>query len=62
MENPDKPIGSYNYLSIKERNQVLIEWNRTSSPFPSERCLHELFEEQVMAQPDAIALEFEGKV
>ncbi|KYC88117.1 non-ribosomal peptide synthetase [Bacillus amyloliquefaciens] len=61
MENPDKPIGSYNYLSIKERNQVLIEWNRTSSPFPSERCLHELFEEQVMAQPDAIALEFEGE-
>ncbi|MFK4467820.1 amino acid adenylation domain-containing protein [Bacillus sp. RC252] len=61
IENPHKPIGSYNYLANKERNQVLIEWNRTSSSFPSERCLHELFEEQAMTNPEAIALEFEGE-
>ena len=30
-------------------------WNDTRVPFP-DRCVHELFEEQAMARPDAIAL------
>ncbi|MCR8936092.1 amino acid adenylation domain-containing protein [Brevibacillus laterosporus] len=60
MRNPRAPIGSYCYLSEKERNQVLIDWNRTKAPYPEERCLHEIFEAQVNAHPDSVALEFEG--
>ncbi|WP_139488131.1 non-ribosomal peptide synthetase [Brevibacillus dissolubilis] len=61
IANPSAPIGSYSYLSEAERNQVLIGWNQTKAPFPSERCLHDFFEEHASAHPEAIALEYDGK-
>lgn len=39
-----------------ERNRMLLDWNDTKRPFPSEFCVHELFEEQVARTPDAVAL------
>ncbi|MES1260290.1 MAG: amino acid adenylation domain-containing protein, partial [Acidobacteriota bacterium] len=46
-------------LSEEERGRVLYEWNRTEADYPRERCVHELFEEQVKKTPDAVAVEFE---
>jgi amino acid adenylation domain-containing protein len=43
-------------LSESERRQVLAEWNATEADYPKEKCLHELFEEQVEKSPEAIAL------
>jgi amino acid adenylation domain-containing protein len=43
-------------LTPEERELVLGEWNETAAPYPQERCLHELFEEQVDRTPDAIAV------
>ena len=34
-------------LPERERRQVLYEWNETEVEYPRERCIHELFEEQV---------------
>ena len=48
-------------LTIAERQQLLVEWNRTEAPYPRDRCLHQLFEEQVDRAPDAIAVVFEDK-
>ena len=45
-------------LTKAERHQVLVEWNRTESEYPRQRCIHQLFEEQVRKQPQAIALAF----
>lgn len=39
-----------------ERRRLLTEWNGTAEPAPDDRCLPELFEEQVRARPDAIAV------
>ena len=39
-----------------ERHQVLVEWNATERPYPSDRCVHELFEEQVARTPAAVAV------
>ena len=39
-----------------ERHQVLVEWNATERPYPSGRCVHELFEEQVARTPAAVAV------
>jgi len=48
-------------LSRAERRQLLYEWNDTKRPFPSEKCIHELFEEQVEKTPEAVALAFENE-
>ena len=43
----------------KERQQVLYEWNATEAEYPRDRCVHELFEEQVEKTPDAVAVVYE---
>ncbi|WP_257386260.1 non-ribosomal peptide synthetase [Tahibacter caeni] len=53
----DPTVDRMEWLSAEERYQVVDGWNATARPFPQNRCLHELFERQVVATPDAIALE-----
>ena len=48
-------------LTEAERRQILVEWNDTAADYPKDKCIHQLFEEQVERTPDAIALEFEDK-
>jgi amino acid adenylation domain-containing protein len=48
-------------LPAAERHQLLVEWNATETEYPSHRCVHELFEEQVERTPDATAVVFEDK-
>ena len=38
-----------------------MEWNRTEVSYPKDRCLHELFEEQVERTPEAVAVVFEDE-
>ena len=59
LENPDRPISEMALLREPERRQVLMEWNDTSSCFPSDTCIQELFEEQVKRTPDALAVVYE---
>ena len=47
-------------LGDSERQQILCEWNRTDVEFPRDKCIHQMFEEQVARSPDAIALVFEN--
>ncbi len=58
-ENPDRPISNLPMLAPEEREQILVEWNRTSQPFP-QSTVHELFEAQARKTPEAVAVEFEG--
>ncbi|MFD7941388.1 hypothetical protein ACFV4T_43995, partial [Streptomyces sp. NPDC059755] len=51
------PAPEAEVLSERERHQVLVEWNRTEHFEPA--TLPELFEAQVEATPDNIAVEFE---
>jgi amino acid adenylation domain-containing protein/non-ribosomal peptide synthase protein (TIGR01720 family) len=46
-------------LPEDERRQLLEEWNETEADYPKERCVHELFEEQVQRSPEAAALSYE---
>lgn len=48
-------------LSEDERRLVVEKWNRTSVPFPSTECLHQLFEIQALRTPAACAVEQGGK-
>ena len=38
-----------------------MEWNRTEREYP-ERCVHELFEEQVERKPEAVAVVYGKRV
>ena len=46
-------------LTETERHQVLYEWNATEREYPRDKCVHELFEEQVRRSPEATAVVFE---
>jgi len=48
-------------LTASERHHLLYTWNNTQADFPQDRCIHELFEEQVAKSPDAIAVVFEDQ-
>ncbi|MBY0573831.1 MAG: amino acid adenylation domain-containing protein [Undibacterium sp.] len=48
-------------LPPEERHRLLVEWNDTTVAYPRELCIHELFEQQVAFNPDAIALTYEGQ-
>ena len=54
--SPSKAVSSIEVLPERERQQLLYEWNDTTAEFPSEQCVHELFEEQVERTPDAVAV------
>src|SRR6267142_3287772 len=59
----DARIGELEILSEPERQQLLVEWHRTESPYSTNKCVHELFEEQAAKTPQAVAVaEEDGQI
>ncbi|WP_260326197.1 condensation domain-containing protein, partial [Paraburkholderia atlantica] len=48
---PTTPVRELDILPAGERNYLLEDLNRTAAAYPSERCIHELFEAQVQKAP-----------
>ena len=46
-------------LSETEQKQLLEEWNDTDVVYAHESMIHELFEQQVMRTPEAVAVVYE---
>jgi aspartate racemase len=61
VANPEQRISQLPLLSEAEKQQLLIEWNDTKRDYPQNKCVHELFEEQVERTPDAVALVFDDQ-
>ena len=59
--DPTQRLSDLPLLSGHERRQLLIEWNDTAVAYPSDRCIHELFEAQARQTPDEVALLFENE-
>ncbi|HET6762666.1 MAG TPA: amino acid adenylation domain-containing protein, partial [Longimicrobiaceae bacterium] len=59
---PDLSIADIDLLPAEERALVVGEWNDTARPYPTGLRIHDLFEAQVRATPDAPALVFGGDV
>jgi amino acid adenylation domain-containing protein len=53
---PATSVRSLDVLPEAERRQVLVEWNDTKADYPKDKCVHELFEDQVKKSPDAVAV------
>jgi amino acid adenylation domain-containing protein len=54
--NPDERLSRLSLLTPAEERRLIAEWNDTAQDYPRERCLHQLFEEQVERTPHATAL------
>ena len=61
VADPGQPISRLPLLTEDERHQLLVEWNNTACDYPADRCVHQLFEEQVERTPGAVALVFEDQ-
>ncbi len=54
-----QPICQLSLLSSTAAQQLLVEWNQTAVDYPQDKCIHQLFEEQVAINGKAIALVFQ---
>src|ERR1035438_990773 len=58
---PTKKLSQVVLLSETERHQVLEGFNATDADYPQDKLIHQLFEEQVARQPQAVALVYEDQ-
>ncbi|BAY25368.1 non-ribosomal peptide synthase [Calothrix sp. NIES-2100] len=61
VANPQQQISHLPLLTEVEQKQLLFEWNNTQADYPADKCIHQLFEEQVQRTPDAVAVVFEDQ-
>ena len=61
VAQPEKRLSQLPLLTKLERQNLLINWNDTTTDYPQDKCIHQLFEAQVEKTPDAIALVFEDQ-
>jgi amino acid adenylation domain-containing protein len=58
-KEPGRAIRTLDVLPVAEREQVLRTFNDTAADYPKEKCVHQLFEEQVEKHPENTAVVFE---
>ncbi|AFZ36193.1 thioester reductase domain protein [Stanieria cyanosphaera PCC 7437] len=61
ITNPAATVEEITILDRQQLDQLLIEFNNNQTNYPQDRCIHQLFENQVTKTPDNIALVWEGK-
>ncbi|MDF5727865.1 MAG: amino acid adenylation domain-containing protein [Rhizonema sp. PD38] len=59
IANPQQSISELPLLTEAERQQLLVEWNNTQTEYSKDKCIYQLFEEQVERSPNAVAVVFE---
>ena len=58
---PETALGDLEILSDRARHQVLVEFNQTQKDYPKDKCIHQLFEQQVERLPDRLAVVCENQ-
>lgn len=61
VAQPQARVSELPILTDAERRRTIQEWNATETEYPSARCIHELFAEQVARTPDATAIVFDDQ-
>jgi amino acid adenylation domain-containing protein len=57
LADPDARLSDLPLLDAGERQRIQIEWNQTTTAYPRERSIVELFVECAESDPEAVALE-----
>jgi len=61
VATPQTRIDDLTLLTETECYQLLVEWNNIQTNYPQNKCIYQLFEEQVERTPDAVAVVFENE-
>ena len=61
VENYNIDLKDIDIVTIEEKNKILYDFNNTSTEYPKNKTIVELFEEQVIQTPDNIAIVFEDQ-
>src|SRR5215469_1658783 len=61
IADPDERIGEVQLLSHSERKHLLVELNATLAAYPSNQCVHQLFEAQAQENPSTTAVVFQNQ-
>lgn len=56
IDDDTKKLYELNILSGDEKQKLLYEFNDTAIDYPRDKCVHQLFEEQVAKTPDKVAV------
>ncbi|NJM14508.1 MAG: AMP-binding protein, partial [Bacteroidales bacterium] len=59
--NAGAKISELHFLSKADEKKLKIDLNQTSFDYPREKCVHQLFSEQVKNDPEKIAVVFENE-
>jgi amino acid adenylation domain-containing protein len=57
-DHPEASVFHLPLLSPAERQQLVIDWNRTATAYPRDRSLQQLFEAQLSRTPEMAAVRF----
>ncbi len=52
----DIKVSAVDILSDQEKKELLFDFNDTAAPYPGDKTIHQLFEEQAASTPDDIAV------
>lgn len=55
--DPSRVWRAYPLMNDAERQMITVAWNATSTEYPRDRCVHQLFEDEVLCRPNDIAVE-----
>ncbi|MBD1918090.1 MULTISPECIES: non-ribosomal peptide synthetase [Cyanophyceae] len=58
VANPNTPLSALPLLTTEDQRELLHRWSSSPSSYPTDECIHHLFEAQVRERPDAIAIQF----
>ncbi|MCX7366152.1 MAG: amino acid adenylation domain-containing protein [Alphaproteobacteria bacterium] len=56
MARPDRLSSELEVLPARERKLLIEDWNRTDTDYLKDQCVHQLFAQQVLRTPRAVAL------
>jgi amino acid adenylation domain-containing protein len=56
VRTPDEQLSGLRLLTESEGWQMLVEWNQEVAEYERDKCIHELFEQQVVLRPHATAI------
>ena len=59
LTSSNLPLKNIQVCNPEEYQKVIYDWNKTETPYPKDKTVHALFEEQVEKTPDNIAVVFE---
>ena len=61
LQPENKQVKDIELTDAEERQKVVVDWNNTQTDYPKQKCIHQLYAEQALSQPNNIAVVFKDQ-